>query len=116
MSESVLPLSIADYAGLPCVRPKFEPGYVPPGAAEVKQLRLLMGYSQAQLGVLLGKAISQKGCDKVYKWELPETSKYHKPIEYLAWRQMLYCAGLATIEDDIAIAAKYKEILNAQNL
>lgn len=116
MNESVLPLSIADYAGLPYVRPKFEPGYVPPGSAEVKQLRLLLGYSQAQLGVLLGKAISQKGCDKVYKWELPETSKYHKPIEYLAWRQMLYCAGLATIQDDVAIAARYKEILNSQNL
>lgn len=116
MNESALPLSIADYAGLHSVRHKFDKGYLPPCAAEVKQLRLLMGYSQAQLGVLLGKAISQKGCDKVYKWELPETSKYHKPIEYLAWRQMLYCAGLATIQDDIAIAARYKEILNTQNL
>ncbi|MBO2558922.1 hypothetical protein [Shewanella algae] len=116
MSESVLPLTIADYVGLPCVRPKFEPGYVPPRAAEVKQLRLLMGYSQAQLGVLLGKAVSQKGCDKVYKWELPETSKYHKPIEYLAWRQMLYCTGLATIQDDIAIATRYKDFLKPQSL
>lgn len=31
-------------------------------------------------------------------------------------RQMLYCTGLATIQDDIAIAARYKDFLKPQSL
>ncbi|EHC04185.1 hypothetical protein Sbal625DRAFT_4145 [Shewanella baltica OS625] len=109
------PSTVAAFKRQACSLAWHEAGFVPPTAAQIKQLRQIMGYSQAQLGVLLGKTISQKGCDKVHKWELPESSKNHKPIEYLAWRMMLQVAGVITVDDDIAVAAKYKEIINAQN-
>ncbi|EIU7553804.1 hypothetical protein QJ364_004053 [Vibrio vulnificus] len=96
-----LPITRDAFKRLPCSLPLAHPEFVEPTSREVKSLRLLLGFSQADLGVFAGKRVTKKGCSHVRKWETDESKAEHRDIELNVWRRMLYAAGVCTVCDDI---------------
>lgn len=101
-------VTIEAFQNRPCSLPAAHPEFVPPTSQEVKSLRHLIGYSQKDLGLLGNKPVSPKGCSAVRKWEAIEESKEHRTMDYCLWRQMLYIAGIASIDDDVQALKKAK--------
>lgn len=50
---------------------------VDPTSREVKSLRLLLGFSQADLGIFAGKRVTKKGCSHVRLWETDDSKPEH---------------------------------------
>jgi len=80
----------------PCARDIIDPLFVRPTPQEVKELRLIMGFSQSDIAVLAGVSYSVKGASAVRKWETKEGKEARK-IPLSAWRLMLIKSGLASI-------------------
>jgi hypothetical protein len=105
------PLTVEAFRNRACCKHMFF-GYVPPSPEEVESLRKILGYSQAQLGCLLGKKFNRKGCSIVRKWEYPVGHKEYREINYNCWRQMLLAAGVIDLSEELLIADGYKELLD----
>ena len=94
-------VSVELFKNRPCTRPSREPSFVYPTPGEVLELRAMLGFSQVDLGLLANLSVNQDGCGTVRKWESSRDKKAHKEISYGVWRQMLYAARLASIDDDL---------------
>lgn len=90
-----------------CSLPLSHPDFKRPLASEVKALRQILGFSQADLGRLAGKRVTPKGCSHVRKWETDESKSEYRGIDLGVWRMMLYCAGICSIEDDLDFIANH---------
>ncbi|HGF7521727.1 TPA: hypothetical protein AB5A43_003171 [Vibrio cholerae] len=88
----------------PCTLPLSHPDFVIPTPQEVKALRMILGFSQAELGRFAGKKVTSKGCSQVRKWETSQQSDEHRVIDLGIWRMMLYSAGISKVSDDIQFA------------
>lgn len=108
--SSSIAVTFEAFKNRPCTLPACHPGYVAPTPEEIKSLRHLIGFSQTDLGTLGNKSISAKGCSAVRKWESAMSSSEHRNMDYSLWRQMLYVAGIASIEDDIKALKEFKNI------
>ncbi|WP_218670746.1 hypothetical protein, partial [Salmonella enterica] len=83
-----------------------------PTPGEVKALRMLLGFSQAELGRFAGKKVTKKGCGHVRKWETVKPSKEHRVIDLGIWRMMLYSAGISTVSEDVNMAKQKCDLDN----
>ncbi len=108
--SSSVAITVEAFQNRPCSLPAIHPDYVPPTPQEVKSLRHLIGYSQADLGLLGNKAVTSKGCSAVRKWESALGSSEYRPMDYCLWRLMLYIAGVASIDDDISSLKQFKNL------
>lgn len=112
---SETPVTIEAFRNRFCVLPLSHPNHVPPTPEEVKALRNLLGFSQARLGLLLGKTYNKKGCKAVRRWETNINSKEYTPMNYCAWQLMLLAANIVSIDDLIDASSQYQNLLNARN-
>ncbi|OCH70518.1 hypothetical protein A6E00_08220 [Vibrio diabolicus] len=99
--STVTPTTKDAFKNKACSLPLSHPNFKRPLASEVKELRKILGFSQADLGRLAGKRVTSKGCSHVRKWETDESKSEHRGIDLGVWRMMLYCADICSIEDDL---------------
>ena len=105
-------LLIEEFKKRPCVLSKFHPDYVPPTNEEVREVRSILGFSQARLGYFAGMIFNKKGCKAVIRWEANSHKKNSNTIDYAVWRLMLLAAGIKTIEEFVSESEDYKNLLN----
>lgn len=108
--SSSVAVTLEAFQNRPCSLPASHPDYIPPTPQEIKSLRHLIGYSQADLGILGDKSVKAKGCSAVKKWESAVGTKEHRPMDYNLWRRMLYVAGITSIDDDIESLKQFKTL------
>ncbi|MGI2002084.1 hypothetical protein [Shewanella frigidimarina] len=108
--SSSVAVTVEAFKNRSCSLPACHPNYVSPTPQDIKSLRHLIGFSQTDLGVLGNKSVSVKGCTAVRKWESATDSTEYRPMDYCLWRQMLYIAGISSINDDIEALRKYKNL------
>lgn len=102
------PLTVDAFKNRQCSLAKTHPNFQQPTPDEIKALRSLLGFSQAQLGDLVGKIYNKKGCKAVRRWETALDKKEHNPIDYCAWQLMLLAAGVISIDERINSSSEYK--------
>ncbi len=103
----VTPITKDAFKARSCSLPLSHPDFKRPLASEIKALRQILGFSQADLGRLAGKRVTSKGCSHVRKWETDENKSEHRSIDLGVWRMMLYCAGVCSIEDDLDFVSNH---------
>jgi hypothetical protein len=113
--SSATAITVEAFRNRPCSLPLSHPGYVPPTPAEVRALRNILGFSQARLGLLLGKRYNKKGCKAVRRWETNVNSKEYTPMNYCAWQLMLLSAEVIFLDQFVDASSQYKNVLNASD-
>ena len=99
----VVPGSLEALKNRPCVLPYSHENYRPPTPIEVKALVKLAGWSQNDAAKLVGVSYNpKKGSTTIRKWQAKVDSPEYREISYAAWRHLLACAGVVTIEEDVA--------------
>jgi len=99
---SVLPTSLDAFHQYPCALPYTDEGYQPPGPGEVAQLIKLTGWSQNDAAKIVGVTWNaKKGASTIRKWKTDMSKDNYRPIPYAAWRLMLLCAGVVTVDESL---------------
>jgi len=103
------PITREAFRSRPCTLPYCDPNYTPPTPDELSGLIQFAGWSQSDVAKLVGVNYSQqKGSTTVRKWRTDISSKEHRDIPYSAWRHLLACAGIVTIEEDLEAIEAHK--------
>jgi hypothetical protein len=87
-----------------------EAEYQAPGREDLKNLKILMNWNNAELAKLLGKHYSlQKGSSTIRKW-LTESEKEYVPIPFVNWRYLLGVAGIVDVSKDFELIQQQQHI------
>ena len=102
-SGNSLPVTLDAFRNRPCGLPYSHENYRPPEPSEVKALVKLMGWSQSNVAKLVGVTYNpKKGSTTVRKWQTDKGSAEYREIPYSAWRHLLVCARVVTVDEELA--------------
>lgn len=96
------PLTLAAFRNRASALPFDSGNYEPPTPEDVRTLRRLVGWSQADAAKIVGVNFNQgKGSTTIRKWETAKSSSEHRTIPYSAWRLMLLHAGVVSLPGQV---------------
>lgn len=84
----------------PCSLHWTDPNYVPPTPEDITALQNIMGWKAREMGAITGSTFTEKGCNTVRRWKLPEGHRDHQKIHWSSWRMLLMVAGVVSVDDE----------------
>lgn len=103
-----LPASLNAFKSRACVQVYSSGNYVSPTPEEFDRLTKLAGWSQGDVAKLVGVSYNRKGSTTVRKWKTPVSHSENRTVPYAAWRYLLACAGVISVDDDLAALGESK--------
>lgn len=98
--DDVVPTTIEAFKNHSSSRPFNDALFRLPNPAEIKALREIMGWNTRKTARLLGINYTvEKGSPTLRRWQTEVDKKEHRSIPYAAWRLMLICAGVISINE-----------------